>query len=537
MKSEKTKWNEAFSKICLQIILSLILFFLGLILVKALTGSYLEPGYVGGWAEFLPESWLKGVLLAVFVFGFSCVLCRWMEKIEYHREKLALGVLIFSAVYLLVAGLLFLHAHPYFMEGDQILTYVAATLIFANDRADQYIMFAPSGYVGIYPQQKGLVLIYGIFFFFLKERLLDVVQRIHILYLLMILFCGWNILKEEGASPFVRCIYCFALILCGPLMILTPYLYGDLPAIGFSFLLVYAVVFYLHRRKMGYCVVGVIAAALMVLCRAQTWILLIAIGIILVLESIRTRKMAATVLSLALCLGAWLGNFGVDLYFENVTGYARGGGVPPILWVAMGLQETEGYPGVYNRYNQGTYEEADFDTEEAARVGREYLMQRLAELKNDPRYSLHFFSKKISQEWTSPDFSTIQVTSSWSDDSGTALQDVSYAMNRLYAGRFHDVVWILSDYYQSVLYFGVFLLVLLRLLYKKAGNITFAERIWLLYFLGGGLFFLFWENQSRYLLPFYIGLIPVFAVAVGQICELITALLKRFGEKKVQDEA
>ena len=40
----------------------------------------------------------------------------------------------------------------------------------------------------------------------------------------------------------------------------------------------------------------------------------------------------------------------------------------------MGMQETDGMAGVYNRYQQSVFEDNDFQPEPSAQIGKEYIL-------------------------------------------------------------------------------------------------------------------------------------------------------------------
>lgn len=63
----------------------------------------------------------------------------------------------------------------------------------------------------------------------------------------------------------------------------------------------------------------------------------------------------------AILLTAALTVKAVDVMYEYRSGYPSDIGIPSILWIAMGLQETDGMAGVYNRYQQTTFAEHDFN--------------------------------------------------------------------------------------------------------------------------------------------------------------------------------
>ena len=79
--------------------------------------------------------------------------------------------------------------------------------------------------------------------------------------------------------------------------------------------------------------------------------------------------------------------------FEAATDSQLDQGCPSVLWIAMGT-DTDSWnraPGWYNDYNYVTYDAADQNAAVAARIGKEKLMENLAEMRADPLRALEFF--------------------------------------------------------------------------------------------------------------------------------------------------
>lgn len=123
----------------------------------------------------------------------------------------------------------------------------------------------------------------------------------------------------------------------------------------------WAVSAYEHYEKKRYIALAACVAGIAVLARKNTWIILIGVGIYAVLVCLKKKKGQYLLAGFAILLTAALTVKAVDVMYEYRSGYPSDIGIPSILWIAMGLQETDGMAGVYNRYQQTTFAEHDFN--------------------------------------------------------------------------------------------------------------------------------------------------------------------------------
>ena len=65
--------------------------------------------------------------------------------------------------------------------------------------------------------------------------------------------------------------------------------------------------------------------------------------------------------------------------------------------------------GVYNRYQQTTFAEHDFQQEPAAQEGKEYIRERLREFRENPAMARDFFKRKLEDQWIEPLFSSLKA--------------------------------------------------------------------------------------------------------------------------------
>ena len=265
----------------------------------------------------------------------------------------------------------------------------------------------------------------------------------------------------------------------------------------------YGVAAYEHSGQKRYIALASFAAGLAVLARKNTWIVLVAVAVYVLLVSLRKKKVRYLMAGTAILLTAALSVKAVDVIYEVRSGYPSGVGIPSILWVAMGLQETEGRAGVYNRYQQATFTDYDCQQELAAQQGKEYIRERLEEFSQDPGMAFNFFKNKVEGQWIEPMYAALESTESFEEGA-----ELSPVLESLYYGELGRTIWKLTNYYQSILYLaGLMALVMLGILWWKKKEVPISLWLpWIAVF-GGFLFSILWEAKSRYVFPYCVFMI------------------------------
>lgn len=521
MKKKKNKIKLISVNVALTFMLVIAVAALGLISWYCLSGTFFIRGYMELESVYQSDS-PAGQTAAFGLFVFAvCVLSFFTGKTGRYSESISRYVLYAVSVCILLAGFFYIGEHPYMMDGDQINTFYAGVYARFEGQDIQYAMFGPGGYISIYPQQKGLAFFYYLLYPLFKEDMFICLQFLHLIYPQMILYCGYNILKTEGVSPASRIVYCFAIPACVPLTLYLPYMYGDLGSVAFSFLAVLFLVRYIKRSRKADAVLLCFSAAVSFLLRKQIWIFLIAALIALLVQAVKALKVRFLVTGLCMVLAAGLSFAAIDRFFEVKSGYESGKGVPSVCWLVMGLQETNGCPGIYNRYNQGIYEENGFDSEAAEEAAQKDLRERIDAFRSDGVYARCFFAAKIRQEWTAPDCEALSTTGVWDNRSGRDADNPPGWLTDLYNGARYGRLMRISNAYQSVVFLSAFIMALL-LLFKKKKEIPVTLILAYTYLIGGFVFFTFWENKSRYILPFFVFTLLCLPFFAGEIVRILT---------------
>lgn len=511
--------TDAIWKGCLSILLAFSLF-IGIFL--AYYGTFFSYYYSADGAPLylIQDSIPRNLGCFAAACGFTIFAEYILRKFPQQQEKLSFIFLAVCCVLFLAAGCFWTIQLPYYPEGDQLNTTAAAKYFLEGN----YSMLQKGGYIGIYPQQKGLVFLYEILFTLFGPYCYHIAEKLHVFSGVVVMVFGFLFLRDASDRCIYRFLYCLCVLLCAPYLILMPYAYGDIPSICFCVVMFWALQRYGRDLQKRYLIVIALMAVLALFTRQNSWIVLIAAGIgfiLLALEKHTVRPIAAgaCIILIAACSVKLL-----SISYEIRSGYEDTIGTPASLYLAMGMQESETGPGTYNRFNQGTYESVDFDRAAASRLGWLEVENRLQVFQEDPKQAAVFFKTKVQFQWLEPLFDTLRLTKSFAEEE--SLPNWIY---EIYYGKYHDRLFRFANGYQCVVYLSFF--AFLALLCLKAGRKENGTSSMLLVpliaIVGGFLFSIIWEAQCRYVLPYYLFMLVYVPIGLCNVCDLIKILFQK----------
>lgn len=374
--------------------------------------------------------------------------------------------------------------------GDQAQVYGAAMCF----NSGNYINLSPGGYLDIYPHQLGYVAFLQILFKITGSNSYFMVQVINCLFIAGTIFTLCLLLDDLTDKAAVQIVGTSLAILLLPLYLYASLLYGDVPSYLFSLLFLHHFVKGLKNGRSIYLILCVPEIALAVLFKKNSVIMLLAAVIVLTVHSLVTKRRSLILLLLALCLLPVSLPKLVEAYYSNVSGYEVSGGIPAISWIAMGTLE-EGCPGWFNNYPVPAYYEAGYDRQLASEMALEKLGERLHYFKEDPIYAVSFWKRKISTQWNDPFFYSYGII--FTDET------TPHGLTGFIIGHSSGIMVLLS-LLQNIIYSGAFIYFISR---KDKTNVyMLLPEVCIL---GEFLFSMIWEANSRFIIPYYIIMIPL----------------------------
>jgi len=281
-----------------------------------------------------------------------------------------------------------------------------------------------------------------------------------------------------------------------PMFLYTTFIYGDIYGLCLSVAAVYCQLKYFSDRKYRWMLVSVICISLAVQLKMNYLIVAVAMAGLIVYDLFLHQYWKKAIIYMAIFIIGIAGiREGTDALLENIVGMEKAEGVPKEAWIAMGLQDGTRAAGNYNGYNLKVYTENEYDTSRAREESIESIKKSIRKFKNNPGYAVNFFAKKIASQWNNPDSMILSnATEEW--------DELSWLVNSVEAGGLRSVLRFFSDIFQVWILLGI----LCYIVWEK--NKSDYEWVFLLIFLGGFAFHLFWEAGSRYAFPYYFLMIP-----------------------------
>ena len=493
------KAGSILENICDRSVKIIIFLITGVLAFWAAKYSYFYPtDYAQERLRIAPDSVFQNFLsLGVFlllIFLLKSIILRGPESRQ--RKK----VLIFAIFSLVITGALLIfyvsqtHIPPYW---DQAQVYYDSLNFMSGDYGSM------KTYLGMYPQQYGLIFLYEALFRILPDTYI-IIEYLNVLFVLGIIFFSYQISDELFHNQTVNfyCILCATLFL--PMHIYVNFVYGDLASSALSVLGIWAVLKWHHTGYFRYSVTAVLAFCLAYLSRKNVLIILIAVLLALLIDSFKRRNWKSIVLGIAILLIPMVCTEGVKLTYEIRSGEEISEGIPASLWITMGMQESSNGSGVFSGFTESIYQGAAYgDSQYASEIAMICIENRLSEFIDDPDMAIDFYKSKIQGQWIEPTFSALMMTSKLGEN------PTEFTLN-FYFGKAAEWCIILSNYYNFIIYFSVMIFAI-AFLFKKNSIIQSTS---LIAVIGGFLFSILWEAKGRYVMPYIILLLPYMAYGI-----------------------
>lgn len=469
-----------------------------------------------GTEVFIPiaDNMLHQILVIVMSFLISLGLVALMknQKIAKILPQVLLWVTLIGTAILGICWVTFAHIKP---EWDQMEVYTYAGEIFSGN----YQSLLEGGYYSKYPHQLGLATILcGLYQFFGVLRY-DAFAYLNALYLPLLIFSGYRITKLLFHKEAITTVYLILVTACLPLYLYVPYIYGEIGSLAFSMAFLWQIVAFCRKPNWRSITFGALFATIAYMYRMNSIIVVIAGSIILLLFFVRKLQWRSFIfigLTAILIFGS---NFAMKEVYCQKAGLEQLQGVPRILYISMGLQESEMGPGWYNSYVHYVFLENDYNIEVSAEIGKNDIDKRMREFSADWKAAAGFFKRKIVSQWNEPTYDALAVTNSFE----LPEEEMMPMIVSIYRGELHDKVVNFMNRYQLIIY--VFALIGCIVTFRRVrepedGLIPLA-------ILGGFLFSILWEAKSRYVLPYTVFMIPLAAFGMIFCAEKCLQLFSR----------
>lgn len=463
------------------------------------------------------------LLIGVAFFVGLFLLGRFLDKKKAEEyEKLLRIKYIAECLSILFAALVSLSCVFLFkciLACDSMLISDAAKEFLAGD----YSSLTGDGYLSHYPFQLGFVGYIQLFYIIFGYDCYRVLQIVNAIMIVLTVFLFHRITDTIFNDPVYSIVFSICSVALLPYYMYAIFVYGDVPGIFLGVAGIYFAIKYmatstsksLNGKSICMVLGATLSMTLAMILKGNSAIFLVAIVIALVIFAFSKHDWRPLIFIGILLVGCIGLSKLVYLGYSVKTGMEIPDGVPKTAWVAMGLQSDEeiGF-GAYNGYNWNVYTENGYDSELASQVAIDSIKESLRSYIASPKEGVRFFYYKFIAMWNMPDYNALLDNEWYSrhvEGHSPLAVSLIYGTGRILLG-------IMTNVLQFLVLLGATILVVSNVLSlgrkrRYDINADISSRMELGYLgtmpvlltvLGGYIFHIFWEAQSRYALPYYV---------------------------------
>ena len=469
-----------------------------LLVLSAASTVYIDQG---GNLSFFNDSVLKHVLviLAVIAAGVF-VRYAFARRSGFHGFR---KVMIILTIINMIALSIWVLVTQFIPGSDQQYIIESVTALLAGDvtpwKAEGSGGFG--GYMFLYPFQNALALLEYLLAKVVGNVPFIGMQIANIIFLILGLWAIYRTFRLMKVSEKVSaCIY-LLMPVWFPIASYVTFVYGNLMGFGLAMLAVMCMYLYFDCCKCRYMICSALLIGLAIALKSNYLIIMIAMMILIVYDSIHRKNIKTAAWILAL-LVSYLGIYhGTDLIMEQLTDTPTPAGIPKSAWVYMGITgDADSRYGWFDGYNVYIYRKTGFDYDASKAKIADGIQQRITEFVKKPVYTAQFFKKKIQSIWSEPTFQCFNLITM--RESRITIPE---AVNEVIRdGRTtNEILRELLNMMQTLVYFGAFAYVLLNW-----RNLDLYQLIFAIIFIGGFLFHLAWESKGQYTIIYFYMIIP-----------------------------
>lgn len=472
---------------------------------------------------------LFGLLGLILFAGFLYLICRLGNRAVEKCKKILL-FLAFS--WYLVFGLILILFSKTVPAADSMSVYSAAAELAAGNME---VIHPTASYLSYYPQQIGLVAYYEVVI--RLWNLLPVslhayhfIKCLNLFWVGCILFFQYKSVQLLFKSHITEILYLLLVILHLPLLIYTSFVYGEIPSFALFSAGAWALLRLLYdqpeqqrgsqkcSRTLLLALFSCLSFCLSVALRKNTLILMIAVFIVTLLEAFFRGSKKLLIQGIVYIGLSVMILPCIQSVYELRADNTLLTGVPAMSYFAMGMQEGGRGAGWYNGFNFNTYQATGMDTALTNQLSRKSIVHSLSRFQAEPLYACRFYGNKFITQWADGTYASLQATLATFGGRQRFFQE-------LYEGSYSGYFRNYCNALQNVIYLGALLFAAGAFKKKTStrGESSTLQGLPVYLFMigviGGLLFHMIWEANSRYIFPYGILLLPY---AAGGLRYIIT---------------
>lgn len=415
--------------------------------------------------------------------------------------------------------------------------YVYDTAISLNENLESLI---GSEYLQTYPQQISTATFYAIILKIFNTNNVIVLQYLNIIANAFTIWGLYLIAKQiaNKDSKFSKGAFILLAFTYTALPLLSTFIYGDLISLPFAIFAIYFAIKYAKEDDIKFIFFSGISMSMAYFLRMNSLIFIIAITIYLflgVLKIIQNKEKSKIIIkAILMILFIMISILPSKIYIsfmQEKLKLDKEKSYPAIGWFAMGTTLSTRGAGWYVE----PYVETWRDNGQDATFLKEKCIEMLTYYKNNPLICISFYMKKIASMWVEPSFASLWYNLSFnfgnmSVNEGTATEEqiIEYQKVDNIVYKSYNFIMI----YEKIILTLVFISVLLVILRNK--ELSNEHILLILIFIGGFLFHILWEAKSRYVIPYFVVLIPLASIGIKQNIEWIQRIINQIKSKIIE---
>ncbi len=453
---------------------------------------------------------------AVILFLFFLIWKKgWFDKVM-HLPTVAVwfGGVCSLVIVLLVRG-------TSTCDGET-LSEIAVEFMQGNYRA-----FEQGEYLFNYSFQIGITALLEVIYRFFGVRNYLAFQIINVGCIMIFLWMLNRITYELFENERIQCLEAVLSMGMLPLFLFSTFVYGDIIGWAFGISAVYWIIRFLKTDRFSWAIGAAFLFAIGIIIKSNISILLVASVIAIILHTIEKKSYRFLLLILLMAVLVRLFSGMVEMVYVQRAGLADyPKGIPKVAWVAMSMQEADegGYAcGWYNGYNWTVYYQNGYDRRATIEACMDNLKGSLGKLAHEQKYALNYFYKKFTSQWNAPTFQAM-ITNEWS----TRHTDKTTWLGHWFLfekGR--DILYELMNIYHFLMFFVTTIGFLAGKNKWSLPKAYFALNIF-----GGFLFHMIWEAQSRYILGYFVLMLPFAACGCEKLFRGMEKIIRNTAKEK-----
>ena len=494
------------------------LFFVVALVLLLLSGSS-TTFLIGDWTEkvFLTydAAWRGVLYLALFVaalffLGRVSKVEAFIRRVNDEPDlyaKWQVGLLGVGTV----MAILWVYGNQIVPEQDQLFVMQAADRLNVGNYED----FQPGGYLSMYPNQTGLLLLELLLTKLFGGMNYVVFEAMNGEAYIATLLLLSALAGKLGATPFEKLLTLLAGLFTLPLLFYTSFQYGNLLGLALALGAMYFELNYIEKHRVSDLVLTVLLIVLASAVKNNYLIFLVAIVLHALAEALRKKQVRNALVAVLVIAVYALQSWGTTAALEHKTGGDLSNGVSTMAFVAMGLQVNPvKCDGWYNEFNKESYIESGYDAEKQGEIAKQSISDSVAYLKS-PSNAGRFFLRKNASQWADPLFQSL-----WTSQVRQTQNERPGWLNRVLSPKGSTALGQFLDVLQFWAYAGA----LFYLIFGRKREGFFESLLLQITVLGGFVFHCVWEAKGQYTISYFVLLLPLAVLGFD-------ALLSRIADK------